>query len=127
MPRPIIAQVSAAPNFAFNLDEARAFFLDQDADSAASRFAKLKEELREMKALLSWSPACGRPAWFLNARSAQARFRLNTILEMARQAGLPSLREYVAARHVVLYAHADAEVILLALKHQRQLTYSTPH
>ena len=30
----------------------------------------------------------------------------------------------VIAKHVVLYAHSDSEVILLALKHQRQLVYS---
>jgi hypothetical protein len=124
MPLPVNAQVGAVPNFTFNLHAANAFFVAQDADSAASRFAKLKSELREMRAMLSWSPACGRSARFLNAHSAQARFRAESILELAKQVGLPSLREYVVAKHIVLYAHSDSEVVLLALKHQRQLAYS---
>jgi len=37
---------------------------------------------------------------------------------------LPYLREYITNRHVVLYAHSATDVVLLALKHQRQLTYS---
>ncbi len=43
---------------------------------------------------------------------------------LALQAGLPNLREYVLSRHIVLYAHSDAEVVFLALKHQQQLMYS---
>ncbi len=124
MTLPINAKVGAVPNFTFNLEEARVFFVLQDAESAAARFVKLKSELREMRAMLSWSPTCGRPARFLNAHSAQARFRAESILELAKQVGLPSLREYVIAKHVVLYAHSGSEVILLALKHQRQLAYS---
>ena len=43
--------------------------------------------------------------------------------QLATKAGLPNLREYLVSRHMVLYAHSEAEVVLLALKHQRQLTY----
>ena len=50
---------------------------------------------------------------------------IKAVQQLAAQAGLPSLREYVVSRHIVLYAHSDVEVVLLALKHQRQLTYST--
>jgi hypothetical protein len=60
----------------------------------------------------------------LNAHSAQARLRSATVLKLASQLGLPFLREYVVAQHLVLYAHSDTEVILLALKQQRQLAYS---
>lgn len=124
MPLPVNATVGAAPNFAANLEPAHAFFFTQDADSADTRFAQLKSELREMHSILSWSPACGRPARFLNAQSAQARFRSATVLQLAEQLGLPFLREYVVAQHLVLYAQSDTEVVLLALKHQRQLAYS---
>jgi hypothetical protein len=124
MPLPVNATVGAAPNFAANLEAARAFFVTQDADSADTRFRQLKRELREMQSILSWSPACGRPARFLNAHSAQARLRSATVLQLASQLGLPFLREYVVAQHLVLYAHSDTEVILLALKQQRQLAYS---
>jgi len=77
-----------------------------------------------MTPVLSWSPSAGRPARFFTARSAQAWVRTETVRRLAEQTGLPSLREYVVSQHVVLYAHSDAEVVLLTLKHQRQLKYS---
>lgn len=117
------ARVEATPNFISNLKESHQFFLEQDADSASERMRKLKAELREMVTLLSWSPASGRLARFCSARSAQAQLRAQTVQQLARQAGLPNLREYVASHHIVLYVHSETEVVLLALKHQRQLTY----
>jgi hypothetical protein len=106
-----------------NLDAAQAFFALQDPVSADLRMSKLKTEMREMIKILSWSPASGRQARFLAARSAQAQQRAETVLDLAVQAGLPFLREHVFSQHVVLYAHGDEEVVLLALKHQRQLGY----
>ena len=123
MTLPVNARVEAAPNFLSNLDATHQFFIEQDADSATERFRKLKAELREMIAVLSWSPASGHPARFLTARSAQARLRSQTVQQLAAQAGLPHLREYLVNRHIVLYAHSEVEVVLLALKHQRQLSY----
>ena len=119
----VTAKVTAAPNFMSNLEAARLFFVEQDADSAAERYRKLKAELREMVTLLAWSPGSGRPARFLIGRSVQARLRSEAVQQLAAQAGLPYLREYVVGRHIVLYAHSEAEVALLALKHQRQLIY----
>lgn len=124
MPLPIHAQVIAAPNFASNLQQVQGFFEAQDAQTAADRMSKLKAELREMSTLLAWSPACGRTARFLNGRSVQARVKAASVVQLAAQAGLPFLREYVLTQHLVLYAHSDAEVVLLALKHHRQLTYA---
>ncbi|MDP1871222.1 MAG: hypothetical protein Q8K61_06300 [Gallionella sp.] len=125
MTLPVNARVEAAPNFLKNLEAAYQFFIVQDADSAAERLRKLKAELREMIAVLSWSPAGGQPARFLAGRSVQARLRVEAVQQLAQQAGLPHLREYVVGRHIVLYAHSEIEVVLLAIKHQRQLTYST--
>lgn len=125
MALPINAKAEAAPNFLANLDAAHQFFQAQDADSAESRLTKLKADLREMIAILAWSPASGRPARFLSAKSAQATLKANAVQQLAEQAGLASLREYVVGQQfIVLYAHSDAEVVLLALKHQRQLMYS---
>jgi len=115
--------VEAAPNFLANLEAVHAFFTLQDAVSANMRLVKLKAELRDMVAILSWSPASGRPARFLAAKSAQARLRSQAVLRLAGEAGLPALREFIVGQHVVLYAHSDAEVVLLAVKHQRQLVY----
>lgn len=124
MALPLNAKVEAAPNFLANLAAAHRFFLSQDADSAETRLIDLKADLREMVKVLAWSPASGRPARFLTSQSAQGRLRSEAVLELARQAGLPHLREYLVGQHVVLYAHADNEVVLLALKHQRQLIYA---
>lgn len=125
MTLPLNAKVEAAPNFLANLDSAHQFFQVQDEDSAESRLTKLKADLREMVAILAWSPASGRPARFLSAKSVQAKLKANAVQQLAEQAGLPHLREYVVGQQfIVLYAHSDTDVVLLALKHQRQLMYS---
>lgn len=124
MALPPNARVEAAPNFLANLDALREFLRLQDADTAVTRMTRLKAELREMIAVLAWSPASGRPARFLSPKSAQARLKATAVLLLAEQAGLPALREYVVGQHVVLYAHSATDVVLLALKHQRQLVFS---
>lgn len=125
MTLPQRASVEAAPNFLANLEQARLFLVEQDEAGADTRFRALRRALREMVAVLAWSPGSGRPARFLSGRSAQARLRVERVRALAAGAGLPDLREYVVERHVVLYAHSDSEVVLLALKHQRQLGYVT--
>lgn len=124
MALPVNARVEAAPNFLANLDAAHQFFLAQDAETADARLAKLKEDLRETVTMLAWMPASGRPARFLSSRSAQATLKANALQRLAEQAGMPHLREYVIGQHIVLYAHSETDVVLLALKHQRQLIYS---
>lgn len=123
--RRVSAQVGAAPYFAACLQALHAFMVEQDAVSAAARLAQLKHDLREMQTVLAWSPASGRPARFLSPNSAQASLRLAAVQQLARSAGLPHLREYVIGSYVVLYAHSDTEVVLLSIKHHRQLTYLT--
>lgn len=117
MALPNNAKVEATPNFLANLESIHQFFQTQDADTADARFARLKADLWEMIAVLAWSPAGGRPARFLMAKSAQARLKSETVQNLAEQAGLPYLREYVVGQHIVLYAHAETEAVLLAVKH----------
>jgi hypothetical protein len=124
MTLPCNARVEATPNFLNNLATAHTFFALQEAASADARLAKLKADLRETIQILSWSPASGRPARFLAAKSAQSRLKAAAVLALAKQAGLTNLREFVVAQHIVLYAHSETEVVLLALKHQRELVYS---
>ena len=121
----VSAQVSAAPHFAGCMQAVHAFMVEQDAASAPARLTQLKRDLRDMKTLLAWSPASGRPARFLRPNSAQASLRLAAVQQLAQSVGLPNLREYVIGSHVVLYAHSDTEVVLLSLKHHRQLTFIT--
>ncbi|OZI59418.1 hypothetical protein [Bordetella genomosp. 11] len=123
MALPVNVSVEAVPNFHRGLEVAREFFVEQDEDSAGRRAAKLRAKLSEMMDILAWSPASGRPARFHATRSAQARLRLAPVLDLAKQTGMPELREYVVDQHTVLYAHSDTQVLLLAIKHQRQLAY----
>jgi len=120
------ARVRAAENFLANLDEAFGFFHEQDAQTAPARVARLKADLREMVEVLAWAPGGGRPARFLTAASVQAQMRAASLVRMATEAGTPDLREYVVEQHIVLYAHSDTEVLLLAIRHQRRLTYTVP-
>ena len=103
MALPLNAQVEATPNFLANLEAAHQFFILQDAASAPLRLAKLKADLREMIQVLAWSPAGGRPARFIDAKSAQARRKTEAMMQLAEQAGLPELREYVVGQYIVLY------------------------
>jgi hypothetical protein len=119
------AQVGAAPHFADCLLAVHAFMVEQDAASAPARLSQLKRELREMKTMLAWSPACGRPARFLKPNSAQASLRLAAVQQLAGSANLPHLREFVIGPYLVLYAHSDSDVVLLSIKHHRQLTYAS--
>jgi protein tyrosine phosphatase (PTP) superfamily phosphohydrolase (DUF442 family) len=124
MALPLNAQIEATANFLANLEAAHQFFILQDAASADIRLAKLKADLREMLQVLAWSPAGGRSARFIDTKSAQARLKTEAVMQLAVQAGLPSLREYIVGQHIVLYAHSATDVVLLAIKHQRQLVYS---
>ena len=124
MQRPVNAQVSAPPNFATSLQAVHAFVVAQAAASAPARLSQLKRDLRDMKALLAWSPASGRPARFLRPITAQASLRLAAVRRLAQSAGLPHLREYVIESHLILYAHSDTAVVLLSLKHYQQLKYN---
>jgi hypothetical protein len=116
--------VAATPHFAACLEEARAFFVEQDETTADDRIRALRAELREMTETLGWAPAGGRPARFFAGRTVQARIRARKAQALADEAGLPHLREYVLKHHMVLYAHSSDRVVLLAMRHQRQLSYA---
>lgn len=123
MPLPKTANVEAAPGFLRHLAAAHEFFLEQDQATAEARMRALKAALLQMEELLGWSPACGRPARFLASKSVQALLQRDSVQRKASQLGLSSLREMVVEGFVVLYAHSTTEVLLLALRHQRQLAY----
>ena len=123
---PVNAKVRAVPNFVVCLRAARGFMVEQDAASAPARFKKLQSELVKARGLLSFSPPSGRPARFLDAKTGWGRFHAQQAVQLARALGMPELRELVLARHVMLYAHGEHEVLLLALRHERQLGYRIP-
>lgn len=123
---PVNARVRAVPNFLVCLHVARSFMEEQDAASASVRFKKLQAEVVKARALLSFAPRSGRPARFLDAKSGWGQFQAEQAQQIARALGQPDLRELVLARHVVLYAHSEQEVVLLSIRHERQLGYGLP-
>lgn len=124
MTLPQRARVDAAPNFLANLEAVRRFLIEQDESGADARYERLRAELREMVAILAWAPGSGRPVRALSGRSVQARLRAERVQALATQAGLPHLGEFITTQDVVLYAHSTTKVVLLAIKHQRQLGYA---
>jgi hypothetical protein len=123
---PVHARVRATPNFVACLNASRSFMEDQDATSAPGRFQKLQLAVVKARALLSFAPTSGRPARFLDASTDWGRFQAEQAIQLARTLGTPELRELVLARHVLLYAHSESEVVLLAMRHERQLGYALP-
>ena len=123
---PANAKVRAVPNFLDCLRAARGFMVEQDAASAPARFEKLQAELVKARSLLSFAPTGGRPARFLDAKTGWGQFQAQQALQLAQALGMPELRELVLARHVVLYAHSERDVLLLSLRHERQLGYPLP-
>jgi hypothetical protein len=65
----------------------------------------------------------GRPARFLAAKSGQGLALASRAKDLAAGHGVPELRELVVKPYVLLYAHSTDCVVLLALKHERQLGF----
>ncbi|WP_213958136.1 hypothetical protein [Variovorax sp. dw_954] len=116
---PVNARVRAVPNFVECLRVAKDFMEQQDVDSASARFRKLQAGIVKARSLISFAPNSGRPARFLDARSGWGQFQAGQARQLARELGMPSLRELVLDRHVMLYAHSDQDVVLLSLRHER--------
>ena len=78
------------------------------------------------RALISFAPTSGRPTQFLDAQTGWGQFQAAQAKQLALALRMPDLREFVLARHVLLYAHANREAVLLSLRHERQLDYRLP-
>lgn len=123
MPLPVNARIQAAQSFIRNVRSAQEFLNQQDSGSADTRYGDLLVRLKEAREHLRWNPAAGRPARFLEARSAQGQALAARALALATAHGVPQLRELVVKPYVLLYAHSSDRVVLLALKHERQLVF----
>ncbi|WP_157008124.1 hypothetical protein [Xenophilus azovorans] len=120
---PVNARLQAAHSFVRDVRSAHAFFIEQDPASADERYELLLQRLQEARGHLRWNPAAGRPARFLQAQSTQGRVLAARAMALAAAHGFPHLRELVVKRHVLLCAHDENRVLLLALKHERQLMF----
>jgi len=126
MSLPVNATVQAAQSYVLNVRAAYEFLVQQDAASADVRYAALLAQLKEARDLLRWNPASGRPARFLAAKSGQGLASASRAKALAATHGVPELRELVVKPYVLLYAHSADRVVLLALKHERQLVFQMP-
>ncbi len=118
-------RVDFAQTFQERLEVIEAFMLHRDATSAPKRMAALWEQLYRFRDLVMAHPQLGRPAEILAASGGQELARLNQLLRLAAEAGVPVFREYVLQSHVVLYAHSESRVLVLSIRHQRELGYAT--
>lgn len=108
---PVHARVRAVPSFLACLRTAYDFMEEQDAASAPARFKKLQAEVVKARKLLSFAPTSGRPARFLDAQSGWGQFQAEQGRQLAQALRMPELREFVLARHIVLYAHSERDVV----------------
>ncbi len=123
MSLPVNARVQAAQSFIRNVRSVQEFQHQQDSSSAEARYGALLARLKEVREYLRWNPAAGRPARFLQMHSAQGQAMAARAVALAVAHEVPQLRELVVKPYVVLYAHSEDRVVLLALKHERQLVF----
>ncbi|WP_168788376.1 type II toxin-antitoxin system RelE/ParE family toxin [Paraburkholderia aromaticivorans] len=117
-------RVEFAETFEERLEAIEEFLLAQDVSSAATRRDDLLVEIYRFGDLVGLHPKIGRPAGALQASSVEGQVRLERVLKLAIEAGLAEMREYVLRSHLILYAHSDARVLLLSIRHQRELGYA---
>ena len=116
-------RIQAVQSFVRDVKSVHAFLQQQDGARAQSRYGALLRQLTEAREHLRWNPAAGRPARFLTAHSAQGQVLAARATALAIAHGVPELRELVVKPYVLLYAHGSDKVVLLALKHERQLVF----
>lgn len=124
MALPVDASVQAAYSFVRSMHLAREFMQGQDPATAEARYEALLTQTQQARRRLKWNPATGRPASFLQAQSDQGRALAEQAQGLAAAHGLSELRELVLKPYVLLYAHSQDRVVLLALKHERQLSFA---
>ena len=114
--------VKLAANFERNLEAIELFLAEADAPQA---FDALLDELTEtVIPNLERFPGMGRRFFERPVRSvevARALERLAGQLNAFTQDG--EIREYVMTHYLLLYARIDEVVYLLAIRHQRQLSF----
>jgi len=110
-------------NFERNLEEIERFLTEAEAPRA---FDMLLDELLEtVIPNLERFPGMGRPFMLRQPRSVETSNALASLREKlsALTTGTDTLREYVLKKYLLLYAQIGGTVYLLAIRHQRQLSF----
>jgi plasmid stabilization system protein ParE len=115
--------VKLTANFERSLEEIEDF-LDQ-ADAAPAYDALLDELLTTIIPNLERFPDMGRSFLARPARSVETTNSLNALrTKLAALTSDPdALREYVLSDYLLLYAHIEGTIYLLAIRHHRQLSF----
>jgi len=110
-------------NFERNLADVERFLTK--AEAAQAYDALLDELLGTVIPNLERFPALGRPFLAKPTRSVETTNALEALRAKlaALTTDLESLREYVLADYLVLYAQIDGFLYLLAIKHHRQISF----
>ncbi len=116
------ASVHLTRSFERHLDEIEQFLHQAQAPQA---FDALLDELADTAIPnLERFPGMGRPLLERAPTSVEASAALQRLRQrLAALAPDAELREYVLAQHLLLYARAGNAVYLLAIRHQRQLSF----
>lgn len=115
--------VKLTANFEHNLEDIERFLTEAEVPQA---FDSLLDELLEtVIPNLERYPEMGRPFLTRQPRSVEATNALATLRAKlsALTADMDALREYVLKDYLLLYAQAGGAIYLLAIRHQRQLSF----
>lgn len=118
------ADVRFTQNFEDNLGAIQEFLLARAPDTAAEQFNALLQDIAAVASLLAQHPAIGRPMQSAAPPDSKPGLAWKHLVSRMRALRMGELREYVLHEYVILYAATRDTVHLLAVKHQRQLSYS---
>jgi plasmid stabilization system protein ParE len=118
-----MTKVEVSDLFREALDEAEEFLLVQDPLSAARRADELENEIVRLLDLLERYPKIGHRANFYDVTTPTAQAWLQRVQQEVTDAGLDEYREFNISPYVVLYAGSDRHVLVVSIRHERQLGY----
>jgi plasmid stabilization system protein ParE len=113
------ARVRIAANFERNLNSIREFLIEQE--SAAAFDSLITRLFEDVIPNLKRFPGMGRDFLRRNPLSEEGRAKLRS-LKMKTGADT-EIREYIADEYLLLYTFHGSVVILLAIRHHRQLSF----
>lgn len=111
-------------NFEDNLGDIQEFLLARAPDTAVGQFTALVQEIAAVASLLSQHPGIGRTIRSAEPPGSRTALAWKHLASRMHALRMGDLREYVLREYTVLYAASPDTVHLLAVKHQRQLSYS---
>jgi plasmid stabilization system protein ParE len=117
-------QIEVAASFERRFGAIAEFMREQDPESGQDRIERLERELFEFIEVVKLHPEIGRPVTALYAKSSEGQRRLLRVLNTVSELRLDGIREYVLHRHTILYAHSKTRLVLLSIRHQRELSYA---